>query len=214
MTKQGCFIALEGGEGAGKTTLSARLTTWLAEQGITLRSEREPGGTKVGELIRPLLKGQNPLYADLTEGEALAGFCFVRVAYVREVVKPTLAKGEWLLSDRFAFSTLVYQGLAGGVSFELVKSLTDAAVGDNWPDLTLILDCPVDIAMARRMAEGSDGTRYEDKGTAFHEKVRAGYLKMLELYPDHTVKLDASQEPDAVFAQAKAVLAARFGLKA
>jgi dTMP kinase len=211
LSYQARFIVLEGGEGVGKTLLAARLTQWLATRGITLRNEREPGSTKVGEVLRPILKSNQ--YAGINEYQALAGFSFARTAYIYEVVQPTLASGTWLLSDRYAFSTLVYQGLAGGVPFDVVKGLTDGVVGNYWPDLTLILDCPVEVALKRRELDGSDGTRYEDKGTEFHQKIRAGYLKMLELYPDKTAKIDASQTPDQVFAQATQALAQRFNLQ-
>lgn len=214
MVGQGHFIVLEGGEGVGKTTQSAHLHKALEVAGLPVRTEREPGSSKVGELLRPILKGY--IYPEINEWHALCGYNFSRTSYIFEVVQPTLKEGTWLLSDRFAFSTIVYQGMAGGLPEEVVSAVTNGVVGNNWPSLTFILDAPPEVALARGLASShesrQDGSRYEDKELPFHNKIREGYLTLSRRHPDNTVVLDATQPEAEVHRAIVAELNKRFGL--
>jgi dTMP kinase len=207
---RGKFIVLEGGEGVGKTTQLKHLQRVFELVQLPARALREPGGTEIGEILRPILKGYR--YPEINEWHALCGYSFSRMAYIFDVVQPALKEGEWVLSDRFAFSTIVYQGYAGGLPPEVVQQVCNGVVGNHWPDLTFILDLPTEIGLARREAEVGDGTRYEDKGLAFHTKVREGYLNLLNDYPSTTVKIDATQTEAQVHHAILAELNQRFGL--
>jgi dTMP kinase len=207
---QGRFVVLEGGEGAGKTTQLAMLQRVLAAGNLPVTVAREPGGTDVGEFLRPILKGLHGRYPDLNAWHALCGYNFARMAFVFDVVRPALAAGTWVLADRFAHSTIVYQGDAGGLPADVVQAVTAGVVGDNWPDLTVVLDVPPELGLARGDHEG--GTRFEDKGLAFHTQVRAGYHRLVKEYPAHTVMVDASQPFLEVHAELVKLLNLRFGL--
>lgn len=207
---RGKFIALEGGEGAGKSTQLKLLQRAFEIANIPARAMREPGGTHLGETLRPILKGYQ--YPEINEWHALCGYSFSRMAYIFEVVQPALKQGEWVLSDRFAFSTIVYQGYAGGLPPEVVQQVCNGVVGNHWPDLTLMLDLPVEIGLQRREIDQGDGTRYEDKGVSFHTKVREGYLKLLGDYPETTAKIDATQDQAGVHRAIVAEINTRFGL--
>lgn len=214
MNEKGHFIVLEGGEGVGKTTQIAHLQRALQVAGVEARALREPGGSEVGEFLRPILKGYR--YPHLNEWHALCGYNFSRMAFIEDFVKPTLKEGGWLLADRFAFSTIVYQGVAGGLPVEVVKAVTFGTVGDNWPTLTLILDAPPETGLARAAQDASaarqDGTRYEDKELAFHQKVRNGYLQLHRENPEKTALIDATQAEAEVHAAILEALNTRLGL--
>lgn len=211
----GQFIVLEGGEGVGKTTQITHLLAAMHQSGLGVRALREPGSTEVGEFLRPILKGYR--YPQINEWHALCGYNFSRMAFIEDFVKPTLAAGEWLISDRFAFSTIVYQGYAGGLPAEVVSAVTFGTVGDNWPALTFLLDAPPEIGLERDRAsmDGSrrDGSRYEDKELDFHRKVREGYLKLLADHPDKIHKVDATQTEAQVHRALIAELNSRFNLQ-
>ncbi|NBV54646.1 MAG: dTMP kinase [Proteobacteria bacterium] len=211
---KGHFIVLEGGEGVGKTTQITLLHRAMEAAKLSARAVREPGSTKVGELLRPLLKGY--AYPEINEWQALCGYNFARTAYIFEVVQPALAEGVWMLSDRFAFSTIVYQGYAGGLDEAVVQAVTNGVVGNHWPSLTFILDAPAEVGLARSAtdthASRQDGSRYEDKGLTFHQKIRNGYLKLLEEYPHKTIKIDATQSVAQVHQNILQALNQRFAL--
>lgn len=211
---KGHFIVLEGGEGVGKTTQIAHLQRALQMEGLESRALREPGGSEVGEFLRPILKGYR--YPAITEWHALCGYNFSRMAFIEEFVKPTVKEGGWLLADRFAFSTIVYQGIAGGLPLDVVKAVTYGTVGDNWPSLTLILDAPPEIGLTRALADSAlarqDGTRYEDKDLEFHKKVREGYRTLHAENPDKTVLIDATLPEAEVHAAILAALNSRLNL--
>jgi len=206
----GKFVVLEGGEGVGKTTQLKLLQRAFEVANISARAVREPGGTVIGETLRPILKGYQ--YPEINEWHALCGYNFSRMAYLFEVVQPALQQGDYVVSDRFAFSTIVYQGYAGGLPPEVVQAVCNGVVGNHWPHLTLVLDLPAEVGLARREAEQGDGTRYEDKGLEFHTKVREGYLRLVADYPQTAVKIDATQTEAQVHHAIVAELNQRFGL--
>lgn len=198
MTKggQGRFITLEGGEGAGKSTQIGRLKAWLERRGYEVAATREPGGAPGAEMIRELLvKGPVERWDGTTE--ALLHFA-ARREHLRSTVWPALKKGAWVVSDRFADSTMAYQGYGHGADRAMLGELYDIAVGDFRPDLTLILDLPVEVGLARAAARRGAETRYESLPVEFHERVRAGFRDIAAADPERCVVIDATQGIDAI----------------
>ena len=190
-----CFITFEGGEGAGKSSQLPRLARRLAARGHRVVTTREPGGTEGAERIRDLaVAGAADRWSPRTE---LLLMTAARTDHVERVIMPALKAGAFVLCDRFLDSTRVYQGLAGGLGIELVDRLHDLLLPEPRPDLTLLLDLPVPVAAARRAAAGGGG-RFEAKGTAFHEKVRVGFLAIARAEPARVAVIDASLTPDEV----------------
>ena len=210
--RRGRFITLEGGEGAGKTTQVARLAERLRTSGVPVEVTREPGGTPGAEAIRALLvTGAADRWRPVTE--ALLHLA-ARCDHVLRRVEPALAEGRWVVCDRFSDSTRVYQGIAGGVGLERVDALHRLVLDGLRPDLTLVLDLPAEIGLARRAAAGKAsvgvGDRYERLGRAFHERVREGFLELARLEPERCVVVDAGADSDAVAAALWRVVEGRF----
>jgi dTMP kinase len=196
----GRFITFEGGEGAGKSTQIGLLEASLSKDGKETAVTREPGGAIGAEEIRRLLvDGPVERWEPITE--ALLHFA-ARRCHLHDTVWPALARGAWVLSDRFADSTRAYQGFAQGLGDDFVLRLYAMVVGDFKPDLTIILDIPVEVGLAR--AHGPED-RYERMGTAFHEAVRQAYLEIADREPERCVVVDGARSADAV---AESVLAA------
>ena len=192
---RGRFITVEGGEGVGKSTQVGRLTDALRERGIIALGTREPGGSPGAEDIRQLLvTGATGRWDALTE--ALLHFA-ARRDHLVTTVWPALERGEWVVSDRFADSTVAYQGYAHGLDRETIARLYALVVGKFVPDLTIILDAPVALGLARASERGGDD-RYERMDVAFHERLRAGFLEIARDEPERCVVIDASTDPDAV----------------
>lgn len=207
--RPGRLITFEGGEGAGKTTQLARLAAWLEGGGLDVVRTREPGGTPGAEEIRRLLvEGAAARWLPSTELLLAAAS---RDEHLHRLVLPALARGAWVLCDRYLDSTLVYQGMAGGIAPERIATLHDAVMEAPRPDLTLLLDLPVAEGLRRRRADGAGG-RFEAKGVTFHERVRDGFLRLAAAEPDRIATLDATLPPDEVAAAASATVARRFGL--
>ncbi|MGF1483340.1 MAG: dTMP kinase [Opitutales bacterium] len=181
------FITLEGPEGSGKSTQLERLQARLEKEGRAVVALREPGGTKLGELIRTLLKNE----AMVPEAELLL-FAASRAQLVRELIQPALQAGKVVLCDRFLDSTTVYQGAARSLNAEAVAQVNALAVGGCRPDLTFVLDLPVSISFERIEARGTLD-RFEQAGCDFHAAVRAGYQRLAEATPDRVRLLDALQ---------------------
>ncbi len=192
----GRFITLEGGEGAGKSTQVARLATWLESRQRTVLATREPGGSPGAEMVRKLLV-EGP--ADRWDGttEALLHFA-ARRDHLRSTVWPAVKHGTWVISDRFADSTRAYQGYGHGIDLVLLDGLYAVAVGDFRPDLTLILDLPVETGLARAASRHGVETRYESLPRAFHDRVRKGFLEIAAREPKRCAVIDASQDIDAI----------------
>jgi dTMP kinase len=216
----GQFITLEGGEGAGKSTQVKRLAAALSMRGIDVVQTREPGGTPGAEDIRSLLVTGDPARWDAMT-ETLLHYA-ARRAHVEKTVKPALARGAWVISDRFADSTMAYQGYAGSVGRETVAALHKLVLGDFAPELTLVLDLPVETGLARakaRMAgQGQNPVqaedRYERMGLAFHESLRAAFHEIARREPERCRLIDAGGNPDQVAAALWQAVAARFNLSA
>jgi dTMP kinase len=195
---RGRFITLEGGEGAGKSTQIARLADALRRAGLTVRTTREPGGSPAAETIRKLLvEGEPGRWQPMTE--ALLHFA-ARKEHLETVVLPALAAGEWVISDRFADSTMAYQGYGHRLGRAPIAALYQAVVGDFAPDLTLILDLPVDAGLARTGGRGHAEDRYERMDRAFHERVRTGFLEIARAEPQRCVVVDATGNLERVTA--------------
>lgn len=203
---RGRFITLEGGEGAGKSTHIRRLADALRERGIAVTTTREPGGSPGAERIRALLVDGPTDRWDVVS-EALLHFAARRDHLVR-TVWPALERGEWVISDRFADSTMAYQGYGLGLGRATIDALYAQAVGEFRADLTLILDLPVEQGLARAAARdaGRDGgTRYERMSVDFHRRLREGFLDIARREPSRCVVIDATQPVDFV---ARAIIAA------
>jgi dTMP kinase len=221
VTAGGRFITLEGGEGAGKSTQVKRLAAKLEASGIAVVQTREPGGTPGAEAIRQLLVTGDPARWDAMT-ETLLHYA-ARRAHVEKTVRPALARGAWVVSDRFADSTMAYQGYAGSVGRDAVAALHRLVLGEFTPDLTLILDLPVEQGLQRAQARhaaqvsaqasGAVEDRYERMGLAFHETLRRAFHDIAAREPQRCRIIDAAGSPDAVADALWQAVAARFDLK-
>jgi dTMP kinase len=194
----GRFITLEGGEGAGKSTQIARLKSWLEGRGHRVIATREPGGSPGAEMIRKLLV-EGPVERWDGTSEALLHFA-ARREHLRSTVWPALKRGEWVVSDRFADSTLAYQGYGHGVDAKIFEQLYDVAAGSFRPDLTIILDLPIEIGLKRAAERRGAETRYESLPRDFHARVHAGFLEIAAREPKRCVVIDATGTIDAIAA--------------
>lgn len=194
MTK-GRFITLEGGEGVGKTTNLLFLDQLLTAQGISVVKTREPGGTVLAEKIRQLLLETHDEAVD-SMTELLMMFA-ARAQHIRHVIKPALVRGDWVLCDRFTDATYAYQGGGRGMAMDKIAWLERAVQGDLKPDLTLLLDAPVQIGMVRAKGRG-ELDRFEQERYDFFEKVRQAYLNLAQQQPERFAVIDASQPLDEV----------------
>lgn len=209
--KSGFFITLEGGEGSGKSTQGKRLAEHLRKDGREVVLTREPGGTPQGEALRALLVSGDPQsWSPASEAMLMSA---AREVHVRTVIAPALDRGATVISDRFLDSTRVYQGHAGGVPHDVIAALEWAAVGTCVPHLTLIFDLPADVGLARAQSRGMESEdRFERKGLAFHERLRAGFQAIAQSEPGRCVTINAAQELNSVFADVlKAVESHRHG---
>lgn len=196
--RRGKFITLEGGEGAGKSTQIARLVGFLRGRGVDVVQTREPGGAPGAEAIRALLvSGDTGRWTPLTEALLHSA---ARADHLARTVRPALDAGQWVVSDRFTDSTLAYQGYGHGLGVERVRALNDLVTEGLAPDLTLILDLPVEVGMARAGSRGGAEDRYERMGRDFHERLRRGFLDIAKAEPARCVVIDAAGEIDAVAA--------------
>lgn len=192
----GRFITLEGGEGAGKSTQVLRLKKWLESRGREVVATREPGGAPGAEMVRKLLvEGPVERWDGITE--ALLHFA-ARRDHLRSTVWPALKRGAWVVSDRFADSTMAYQGYGHGADRTMLGGLYDMTVGEFCPDLTLILDLPVETGLARAASRRGKETRYESLPVAFHERVRAGFLDIAAIDSERCVVIDASRDMETI----------------
>ena len=206
---QGRFITVEGGEGAGKSTQVRLLADALREHGIDLLVTREPGGTEGAEAIRGLIvDGPAERWRPLAE---LYLFLAAREDHLHRAILPALAAGRWVLCDRFADSSRVYQGLAGELGLDLVDKLQAPLLGSCRPDLTLVLDLPVAAGLARCAARGG-AARFEAKGAEYHERVREGFRLFAAREPGRFAVIDAERAEREVAAAIWRTTLARLGL--
>jgi dTMP kinase len=207
---RGRFISFEGGEGSGKSTQIKILAERLATVKLHVIVTREPGGSPGAEIIRHLvLSGMGKLLGP--EAETLL-FAAARDDHARTVIEPALKQGTWVLSDRFSDSTRVYQGALGRVSPGILNAMQRVTIGDLKPDLTVILDVPVEIglkrAAARRGAAAAD--RFESEDIGFHQQLRDAYRQIATNEPERCVLIDATEEPARVAANIWSALRDRF----
>lgn len=206
----GRFITLEGGEGGGKSTQARRLAASLESEAGEVLLTREPGGSPGAEQIRGLLvDGEVHRWDAVTE-------TFLHFAARRDhlvnMVQPALARGAWVISDRFADSTMAYQGYGHGVDRDAIAELYRICVGSLKPDLTLILDLPVEAGLARAAGRGGSEDRYERMDVAFHERLRQGFLEIAGRNPARCVVIDAARGEDEVHTQIIAAVRERMEL--
>lgn len=199
MTVQGgILISFEGSEGSGKSTQIGLLADRLESAGRDVVLTREPGGTKLGEEIRHLLKHADAGFGMCPEAELLL-FAASRAQLVRELIVPSLAAGKVILCDRFLDSTTVYQGVARQLSSDPVQTINNFAVGDAMPDLTIVVDVPAEIGMQRIRRRVSDlPDRMEQENIEFYQQVRQGYLILAEQMPDRFFVVDGTQPVEAI----------------
>lgn len=206
--RRGRFITLEGSEGVGKSTNLARVVAWLEARGLEVVQTREPGGTPRAEAVRELLldpDGEEPLDAD---AELLLVFA-ARAQHLARVIRPALARGAWVVCDRFTDATFAYQGAGRGIAPARIAELERFVQRGLTPDLTLLLDMPVEAARERIAARGGAPDRFERERGEFFAAVRQAYLARAAAAPERIAVVDASRPLAAVGTQIEAILAER-----
>ncbi len=189
---RGRFITLEGIEGAGKSTVAQLVSGWLAERGISARVTREPGGTPLAERVRQIVleRGSESVSP---QAEVLLMFA-ARSIHLENLIRPALARGEWVVCDRFTDATRAYQGAGRGLDPRWIEQLAGVVHGDLQPDCTLLLDLPVSVGLERaRGRSGHGADRFETEREEFFERVRQGYLRIAGAEPRRVRIIDAAQ---------------------
>ena len=190
------FITLEGGEGAGKSTQARKLAAALKKRGLASITTREPGGSPGAEEIRNLIvHGETGRWDTLTETMLIFA---ARADHVARTIKPALASGKWVICDRFTDSTFAYQGAGRGLARETIRRLETIVLDDFRPDLTLILDIPVETGLSRTKSRGKGATRFENFDIAFHERLRQAFLAIARRSRERCVVIDASADERSV----------------
>lgn len=203
---RGRFITLEGGEGAGKSSQVARISRWLEQHGHAVVNTREPGGTPLSEILRDLvLHGGHREMSPMTE--LLLVFA-ARAQHVDQLIRPSLAAGQTVLCDRFTDASFAYQGGGRGLPVEDIEALEMLVQRDLRPDLTLLLDVPVETGLARARGRDSED-RFETESQRFLERVRQAYLERARHEPERFAVIDASASEDAVWNSIRIVLETR-----
>ena len=198
----GLFITIEGIECVGKSTNAKFISDLLNKKNIKTHVTREPGGTSLGEKIRQiLLFEQNDSISPL--GELLLLFA-AREKHINEVIKPNLEQGKWVISDRFTDASFAYQGFGRGLDFDQVNQLKQIIQNDFDPDLTFLLDAPIDVIKSRRKLNPND--RFESEDREFFERVRQGYLELASVFEDRVKIIDATQPIEQVQSEIQSCL--------
>lgn len=213
------LISFEGGDGSGKTTQLRLLEKYLASHGKVCLSTREPGGTTLGEMIRRLLLEAGT--GEISSPTELFLYLADRAEHVHEVIRPALASGTLILCDRFTDSTLAYQGYGRGVDLGMLRRLNEIASGGITPDMTFLLDCPVEVGLSRTRERSSmvdkQSSKIEDRGSRiedrferekveFHQRVRKGFLELARTEPGRIYVLDASSPIQEVHEEIKRIV--------
>jgi dTMP kinase len=201
----GKFITVEGIEGAGKTTCMQVVTEIIENQGITAIHTREPGGTDLGEDLRNLLLGHK--HTGMSDDAELLMMFAARAEHIAQKIQPALDDGQWVLCDRFTDATYAYQGYGRGISLEKISGLENWVQGKLRPDLTLLMDLPVEVGM-ERAGKRSAPDRFESEAWDFFERIRKGYLSIAAEQPSRVKVIDASQDLANVQAQIRAAMEA------
>ena len=196
----GLFLSFEGGEASGKSVQAQRLAEWLRAQGREVVSVREPGSTPVGERVRDVVLHAQEI--PLAPNAQALLYSTARAQLVRDVIRPALAAGKVVIVDRFFDSTLAYQGYGHGADLAQLRAITDFAVGSTRPDRTFLLDLPVEVAEHRSASRkpGRQWDRFESEARAFHDRVRAGYLRLATDEPQRFAVIRGDRDEDAVAA--------------
>jgi len=205
------LISFEGGDGSGKTTQLKLLDNYLASRGKSCLSTREPGGTTLGEMIRKILLEAGKV--EIASPTELFLYLADRAQHVHEVIRPALASGRLVLCDRFTDSTLAYQGYGRGVDLDMLRRLNQVASHGITPDVTFLLDCPVEVGLSRTAQRnmnlksgGSREDRFEQERADFHERVRRGFLELARAEPQRIYVLDASRPTEEVHHEIKKIV--------
>jgi dTMP kinase len=202
---RGRFITLEGIEGAGKSTVAQIVSEWLGSRRVSARVTREPGGTPLAERVRKIVL-ERGAEAVAPQAETLLMFA-ARSIHIENLIRPALARGEWVICDRFTDATRAYQGYGRGMDLGWIEQLAAAVQGDLQPDCTLLLDLPVSVGLRRaRSRSGAAADRFEAELEEFFERVRAGYLQIASNAPQRVRVIDASGALPSVSAQVAKVL--------
>ena len=208
--KRGFLITFEGIDGTGKTTQIAGLVSCLGEMGVKTLTLREPGGTDIGESIRRILLDKD--HAGMYKETEMLLFAAARAQLVREVIKPALAEGTWVICSRYLDSSLAYQGYGRGMGLEIIREINSFAVDDCRPDLTFLLDIPVEIAAERLAARDNHPDRIENAGLAFMQKTRDGYLALAAKETNRIILLDTRKKQDEIGKEIISIIKEGFGI--
>jgi dTMP kinase len=206
MKNKPLFITFEGGEGVGKTTQIRMLQEYLEEQGIKSIATREPGGCESAETIRAMVcEGEDDKWDGISETLL---YSVARHEHLRKVICPALENDKWVICDRFADSTTVYQGMGRGIPRENIIAIHKIAIGNAWPDLTIILDLDPEIGLSRTddRLEGAHENRFESLDISFHHRVRDGFLRIAEENPDRCRTVNADICIDALHAKIVSII--------
>jgi dTMP kinase len=196
MRQRAAFITIEGGEGVGKSTNARLLVSWLREREVPVLETREPGGTALGETLRGLLLHKDGAQAPVPMAELLLVFA-ARAQHLAQVIRPALARGEWVVCDRFTDASFAYQGAGRALGVEPIASLAHLVHPDLSPDLTLLLDAPLHIGR-QRVAQRGESDRFERENNAFFARVQAEYQRLAAAEPARFLRIDASTDLPAV----------------
>ena len=198
------FITLEGPDGSGKTTQACLLAEWLREQGYRVVLTREPGGTGIGDQIRTVL--HDPCNTAMDARAEILLYSASRAQHVAQRIRPALAAGEIVISDRYADSTLAYQGYGRGLDLKVLRTITAFATDSLRPDLTLYLDIAAQAGLQRRQVGGDEWNRLDAEALEFHQRVRAGYLELVKQEPGRWAVINADRSVEEVQTEIRALL--------
>jgi len=193
------FITFEGPDGSGKTTQIRLLAEWLREQGREVVLTREPGGTEIGDQIRAVL--HDPSNTAMGARAEILLYSADRAQHVAQLIQPALAAGRVVISDRYADSTLAYQGYGRGLDLGVLRTIITFATGGLAPDLTVYLDVTPEEGLQRRRLGGDEWNRLDAEALEFHQRVRDGYLKLVEQEPERWVVIDGARSVEEVEAE-------------
>lgn len=210
---RGYFLSFEGGEGTGKSTHVNLLQRRLGELDIVSMTTREPGGTEIGKHVREILLHTKDESMRLSPMSEALLFGLDRFEHLQKVIRPALEKGRWVLCDRFADSTLAYQGYVLGGDIKDIKALDALVVGKAQPDLTFVLDIAAEKSLARAHERNDESSYYDDKRLEFHEKIRAAFLAIARDNPERCTVIDADAPVEKVAMRIETICRERLGIE-